>query len=305
MEHADLVYGDLLKRILEEGEEKEDRTGTGTLSLFGPQVEFDLAEGFPLLTRKKVPFRLVAEELFWFLNGDTDLKTMLDKNVNIWTDDGYRYYLERAKADEHRYIHTKEEFIEKAKMHGFPMGSIYGKNWRSWNLPASLSNSENEGVVDQVANVIDSIRNNPHSRRHIVSAWNAGEVEHAALPPCHTMFQFYVGKDNTLSCKMYQRSADVFLGVPFNIASYALLTHLIAKMTGLKPGKFIHTFGDAHIYNNHIEAVKTLLDREPKPLPQLEVLTVKDKIEEYTMDDLKLSDYNPHPSIKADLSVGL
>ncbi|AYJ75126.1 putative thymidylate synthase [Bacillus phage BSP36] len=299
MTHVDAEYFGLVKKIMDEGTFKDDRTGTGTLSLFGPQMEFDLSKGFPLLTTKKLPFRIIAEELFWFIKGDTDLKTLLDKNINIWTDDAYRFYLDNGGSL------TKSGFIHRTKNAGFDLGPIYGKQWRSWGGVVTVDDSMGYQMQhDQLFRVIKDINTNPDSRRHIVSAWNVGDLEYMALPPCHVLFQFYV-VNGTLSCKLYQRSADVFLGVPFNIASYALLTHIIAKMTGLKVGKFIHSFGDAHIYINHLDLLKGQMEREPKEMPQLEVKAVHENIEDYTLDDIVLTGYDAHPTIKGKLSTGL
>ena len=299
MTHVDAEYFGLVKKIMDEGTFKDDRTGTGTLSLFGPQMEFDLSKGFPLLTTKKLPFRIIAEELFWFIKGDTNLKTLLDKNINIWTDDAYRFYLDNGGSL------TKSGFIHRTKNAGFDLGPIYGKQWRSWGGVVTVDDSMGYQMQhDQLFRVIKDINTNPDSRRHIVSAWNVGDLEYMALPPCHVLFQFYV-VNGTLSCKLYQRSADVFLGVPFNIASYALLTHIIAKMTGLKVGKFIHSFGDAHIYINHLDLLKGQMEREPKEMPQLEVKAVHENIEDYTLDDIVLTGYDAHPTIKGKLSTGL
>ncbi|UJJ74836.1 thymidylate synthase [Bacillus phage BM-P1] len=305
MAHVDTEYLGLVKKVMEEGVLKEDRTGTGTLSLFGPQMEFDLSKGFPLLTTKKLPFRIIAEELFWFIKGDTDLKTLLDKNVNIWTDDAYRHYLDNHNKRDSGKPLTKERFVEMAEITGFKLGPIYGRQWRSWGGVVNIEGDFGyQKQYDQLKDVIEQIQSNPDSRRHIVSAWNVGDLNFMALPPCHVLFQFYV-VNGTLSCKLYQRSADIFLGVPFNIASYALLTHLIAEMTGLKVGKFIHTFGDAHIYVNHLDLLKCQMEREPKEMPQLEIKTVHENIEDYTMDDIVLTGYDAHPTIKGKLSTGL
>lgn len=305
MAHVDTEYLGLVKKVMEEGVLKEDRTGTGTLSLFGPQMEFDLSKGFPLLTTKKLPFRIIAEELFWFIKGDTDLKTLLDKNVNIWTDDAYRHYLDNHSKEDSGEPLTKERFVEMAEITGFKLGPIYGRQWRSWGGVVNIEGDFGyQKQYDQLKDVIEQIQSNPDSRRHIVSAWNVGDLNFMALPPCHVLFQFYV-VNGTLSCKLYQRSADIFLGVPFNIASYALLTHLIAEMTGLKVGKFIHTFGDAHIYVNHLDLLKSQMEREPKEMPQLEIKTVHENIEDYTMDDIVLTGYDAHPTIKGKLSTGL
>ncbi|APZ82501.1 thymidylate synthase [Bacillus phage vB_BsuM-Goe3] len=305
MTHVDTEYLGLVKKVMEEGVLKEDRTGTGTLSLFGPQMEFNLSKGFPLLTTKKLPFRIIAEELFWFIKGDTDLKTLLDKNINIWTDDAYRYYLDNHNKEDSGEPLTKERFVKMTKLTGFKLGPIYGRQWRSWGGVVNIEGDFGyQKQYDQLKDVIEQIKSNPDSRRHIVSAWNIGDLDYMALPPCHVLFQFYV-VNGTLSCKLYQRSADIFLGVPFNIASYALLTHLIAKMAGLKVGKFIHTFGDAHIYTNHIDLLKSQMEREPKEMPQLEIKTVHGNIEDYTMDDIVLAGYDAHPTIKGKLSTGL
>lgn len=288
--NADVVYNELVKKVLAEGKLKKDRTGTGTISLFGPQIEFDLKEGFPLLSGKRLPMRVISEELFWFLSGSTDLKDLLERNVHIWTDDAYRFYVSRGGKL------SKDDFIEMVKEEGFDMGPIYGEQFRNWDKRTGKP-------IDQIKAVIDSVRNDPDSRRHLVTAYNPTVLGEIALPACHTLFQLYVA-DNELSLKMYQRSADIFLGVPFNIASYAELVHLIAKMLGLEVGRLIITFGDAHIYTNHVEQLKLQLSRPIKPMPNLEVLTIKEHIEEYTMDDLELYGYDPHPTIKGKLSVG-
>jgi len=261
-------YLDLLDFILCQGSEKEDRTGTGTLSTFGYQMRFDLQEGFPLVTTKKLHFKSIAYELLWFLRGDTNIKWLNDNGaVRIWN--------EWANEDG-------------------DLGPIYGKQWRSFGAKGLY--------VDQIAEVIEQIKTNPYSRRHIVTAWNPAEVDSAALPPCHVLFQFYVN-EGKLSCQMYQRSADVFLGVPFNIASYALLTHMVAQVTGLEVGEFVHTFGDVHIYKNHIEQVKLQLSREPKALPKLMLSPGIEDIDDFTFGDIMLLDYAPHPGIKAEVSV--
>ncbi|ATN94516.1 putative thymidylate synthase [Bacillus phage BSP21] len=299
MYHVDTEYFNLVKKIMDEGTFKDDRTGTGTLSLFGPQMEFDLSKGFPMLTTKKLPFRIIAEELFWFINGDTDLKTLLDKNINIWTDDAYRFYLDNGGSL------TKSGFIQRTKNAGFDLGPIYGKQWRSWGGVVTVDDSMRYQMKhDQLFRVIKDISTNPDSRRHIVSAWNVGDLEYMALPPCHVLFQFYV-VNGTLSCKLYMRSNDIFLGAPFNIASYALLTHIIAKMTGLKVGKLIYSVGDAHIYVNHLDLLKSQMEREPKEMPQLEVKAVHENIEDYTLEDIVLTGYDAHPTIKGKLSTGL
>ncbi|MDR0724785.1 MAG: thymidylate synthase [Prevotellaceae bacterium] len=261
-------YLDLLKKILDEGVEKQDRTNTGTKSLFGYQMRFDLSEGFPLVTTKKVHLRSIIYELLWFLKGDTNIRYLLDNKVSIWNE----------WADENGNL-----------------GPVYGSQWRSW----SAGNGKH---IDQINNVIESIRRNPDSRRHIVSAWNPSDLENMALPPCHAMFQFYVA-NGRLSCQLYQRSADVFLGVPFNIASYALLTLMIAQVTDLTPGDFVHTFGDVHIYSNHIEQVNTQLQRTPRPLPVMEINKEVKSVFDFKYEDFRLTGYDPYPAIKADVAV--
>ena len=261
-------YLDLLSHVMEHGIEKRDRTGTGTLSTFGYQMRFDLSEGFPLMTTKKLHLKSILYELLWFLSGSTNVRYLQEKGVRIWN--------EWADADGN-------------------LGPIYGFQWRSW--PAADGRT-----IDQVSAVVDSIKRNPDSRRHIISAWNVGEIEKMALPPCHILFQFYVAGDR-LSCQLYQRSADIFLGVPFNIASYALLTLMMAQVTGYKPGEFIHTLGDAHIYLNHIDQVSLQLTRDPRPLPRMIVNKEVDNILEFKYEDFVLADYNPHPAIKGEISV--
>ncbi len=262
------AYLDLCQRILEEGVKKEDRTGVGTLSVFGHQMRFDLRAGFPLMTTKKLYTRSIIYELLWFLRGDTTIHYLHDHNVHIWD--------EWADAEGN-------------------LGPIYGKQWRSFQ-------GADGKTVDQIQWVIDEIRRNPNSRRLIVSAWNPPEIEDMALPPCHCLFQFYVS-NGQLSCQLYQRSADTFLGVPFNIASYALLTHMIAHVTGLQPGEFIHTLGDAHLYLNHIDQVKLQLTREPLPLPTLELNPEVRSIFDFTFQDIKILNYQAHPNIKGEIAV--
>ncbi len=261
-------YHDLLKHILDHGAQKTDRTGTGTLSVFGYQMRFDLSEGFPMLTTKKLHLKSIIYELLWFLNGDTNIKYLTDNGVRIWN--------------------------EWADSNG-DLGPIYGKQWRSWSTPDG-------GSIDQITNLIHTIKTNPDSRRMIVNAWNVGELDKMALTPCHCLFQFYVA-DGKLSCQLYQRSADTFLGVPFNIASYALLTMMVAQVCGLGYGEFIHTFGDVHIYNNHIEQAKLQLTRTPKSLPIMDINPDVNSIFEFKFEDFMLKNYFPDPHIKAEVSI--
>ena len=261
-------YHDLLQHILDKGVFKSDRTGTGTYSVFGYQMRFDLSEGFPLITTKKVHLKSIIYELLWFLQGDTNIKYLKDNGVSIWD--------EWADANGN-------------------LGPVYGYQWRSWKTPDG-------GTVDQITNLINQIKKNPDSRRLIVSAWNVADVDKMALPPCHTMFQFYVA-EGKLSCQLYQRSADVFLGVPFNIASYALLTMMIAQVCDLQPGDFVHTFGDVHIYANHMEQVKLQLSRTPKLLPSMKINTEVKDIFGFRYEDFTLENYDPHPAIKAAVAV--
>ena len=290
-------YLDLLRHVLTNGREKNDRTGTGTISVFGYQTRYDLSEGFPLLTTKKMFIKGIVHELLWFLKGDTNIKYLVDHGVGIWNPDAYRMYKRRGgqlSFEEFvERIKTEEEF---AKVEG-ELGPIYGKQWRSWG------SAEREEAIDQIARVIEEIKTNPNSRRLIVSAWNVADIDKMALPPCHTLFQFYV-QDGKLSCQLYQRSCDAFLGAPFNIASYALLTHMIAQVTGLEVGEFIHTFGDLHIYMNHVEQVREQLTREPLPLPKLELNPFVKHIDDFDYEDIRIIDYVSHPPIKAPISVG-
>jgi thymidylate synthase len=263
-----IQYLNLLQYILDNGIEKNDRTGVGTRSVFGYQMRFDLQNGFPLVTTKKLHLRSIIYELLWFIHGDTNIKYLHDNNVSIWDE----------WADENG-----------------DLGPIYGKQWRRWE-------TKDGSVIDQLSWVINEIKNNPNSRRLIVSAWNVAEITEMKLPPCHVLFQFYVA-NNKLSCQLYQRSADVFLGVPFNIASYALLTHMIAQVTGLQVGEFIHTFGDVHLYLNHIEQAKLQLSREPFPLPQLKLNPDIRNIDDFKFEDIEIVNYQSHPAIKADVAV--
>ncbi|MDO4813846.1 MAG: thymidylate synthase [Gemella sp.] len=309
---ADKEYLKLCKYIMDEGILKEDRTGVGTKSVFGYQMRFDLSKGFPLLTTKKINFNLIWSELLWFIRGDTNIKFLLENNNNIWNEWAFKKWIEsdeytgvdmtdfghRVLKDEEfklEYERELENFKNKiltddnfSKKYG-DLGNVYGKQWRNFN------------GIDQLKNVIEQIKNNPNSRRIIISAWNPLEIDSMALPPCHTMFQFYVN-DNKLSCQLYQRSGDVFLGVPFNIASYALLTMIIAKECDLDVGEFIHTLGDAHIYTNHFEQVKLQLSREPYSLPHLKINDFK-SIFELNISDVTVVDYESHPYIKAPIAV--
>ena len=287
-------YLDLIKDVLENGEQRKDRTGTGTISKFGYQMRVNLEEGFPLLTTKKVFYRGIFEELFWFLKGETNIRPLALKNVKIWNDWPYDKY---KKSDEFKG-ETMEEFIQKicddeefAERWG-DLGPVYGKQWRNF------------GGVDQITQLIENLKNNPFSRRHLVVAYNPGEVDKMALPPCHAFFQFYVSADGKkLSCQLYQRSADLFLGVPFNIASYALLLCMVAQVCGYQPYEFVHTFGDAHIYLDHVDQIKEQLSREPKKLPKLWLNPDIKNIFDFTIDDVKILDYDPWPAIKGKVSV--
>ncbi len=262
------AYHDLLRRVLDEGVRKDDRTGTGTLAVFGHQMRFDLADGFPLVTTKKLHLKSIIHELIWFLRGDTNVRYLQENGVSIWD--------------------------EWADANG-DLGPVYGRQWRSWAAPDG-------GVVDQIAWVTDEIRRNPDSRRLIVSAWNPADIPKMALAPCHCLFQFFVA-EGRLSCQLYQRSADVFLGVPFNIASYALLTHMMAQVTGLKPGTFVHSFGDTHLYSNHLDQTRLQLSREPRPLPTLRLNPEVKRLEDFRFEDIVIDGYDPHPAIKAPIAI--
>lgn len=312
--NADKHYLELAQHILDKGTRKDDRTGTGTVSSFGHQLRFDLAKGFPLLTTKRVPFRVVAEELLWFVSGSTDVGELIRKDVGIWNADAYRDYLEEMAEDRAENPQTYGEFIAdiRESEYGYDLGPIYGSQWRSWTTHESEEGVYEENgfdyadfdVVDQLAEVIESIRKNPDSRRHIVSAWNVGELDGMVLPPCHIMFQFYVA-DGKLSCHMYQRSADVFLGLPFNIASYALLTHMVAQVTGLDVGDLVISIGDAHIYRNHVDQVREQMARKSRALPTIRLDESITDIDDFTIDSFEVIGYDPHPTIKAPLSVGI
>ena len=261
-------YLNLMQKVLDEGQKKSDRTGTGTLSIFGHQMEFDLSDGFPLVTTKKVHLKSIVHELIWFLQGSTNISYLKENGVSIWDE----------WADENG-----------------DLGPVYGAQWRSWP-------DGNNGTIDQIQNLIQGIKTNPDSRRHIVSAWNPALVDEMALPPCHSLFQFYVA-DGELSCQLYQRSADIFLGVPFNIASYALLTHMVAHVCNLKARKFVHTFGDAHLYLNHLEQAKLQLSRDTKLLPQLKLNSDVKNIFDFKFEDIEITNYESHPSISAPIAV--
>lgn len=286
-------YLDLCQKVLDFGEQKSDRTGTGTISYFGHQMRFNLQDGFPMMTTKRLYYKAVFHELLWFISGSTNITYLVRNNVRIWNEWAY----ERFTQSEDYQNETMQEYIDKikeddafAQKHG-ELGPVYGKQWRDFN------------GVDQLQNVIDLIKHNPDSRRIILSAWNPSEIDQMALPPCHLLMQFYVSNDKKLSCQLYQRSGDIFLGVPFNIASYALLVHLIADLCELEVGDFVHTIGDAHIYNNHIDQVKTQLTRDPYPLCKIKILNHHDTIDSYKFEDIKIEDYQYHPTIKAEISV--
>jgi thymidylate synthase len=265
------TYLDLLDHVLTNGTPRDDRTGVGTIGVFGAQARFDLRETFPCLTTKKLHLRSIIHELLWFLKGDTNIQYLKDNKVTIW-----------------------DEWADKDGN----LGPVYGKQWRSWEV------ADNGETIDQIARVVDSIRNNPTSRRHIVSAWNPADVEEMALPPCHSLFQFYVDTSRgELSCQLYQRSADLFLGVPFNIASYALLCMMMAQVCGLKPGDFVHTFGDLHLYQNHLEQARLQFSREPRPLPTMKMNPDVKEIDGFVYEDFELVGYDPHPTIKAPIAV--
>lgn len=311
-------YLDLCTHILEHGVEKGDRTGTGTKSVFGYQMRFDLSKGFPLMTTKKTAFRLIVSELLWFLKGDTNVKTLIQANNHIWDEWAFEKWVKsdqytgpdmtnfgvraskdpefKAVLDQQMKFFCDNILSDDTFAEEFgDLGPVYGRQWRSW--PA-----KDGETIDQIANLIEGLQKNPDSRRHIITAWNPAEVDDMALPPCHSFMQFYVA-NGKLSCQLYQRSADVFLGVPFNIASYALLVHLIAKECKLEVGEFVHTLGDAHIYSNHFEQVKTQLSRTPRPLPTLVLNDEKTSIFDFEVEDISIEGYDPHPKIKAPIAV--
>ena len=318
LQHPEFEYLNMCRYVLENGNQKSDRTGTGTLSVFGYQMRFDLQKGFPLLTTKRIPFRLVASELLWFVKGDTNIRYLLNHNNHIWNEWAFKNWVESneytgpdmkdfglrsQRDDSFKQLYEKEmnAFVERilndesfAKKYG-ELGPVYGKQWRAWETTQGEP-------IDQIQNLIDQIKTNPDSRRLILSSWSPEFTPQMALPPCHTLFQFYV-HNGKLSCQLYQRSADIFLGVPFNIASYALLTHLIAHECGLQVGEFVHTLGDAHIYNNHIEQIETQLTREPRPFPTLHINKDKHSLFDIEMEDISIEGYEPHPTIKAPIAV--
>jgi thymidylate synthase len=318
LNHPEFAYLNLCRHVLENGFEKSDRTGTGTKSTFGYQMRFDLNKGFPLLTTKRVPFRLIASELLWFIKGDTNIRYLLQHNNNIWNEWAFKNWVEsdeyegpdmsefglRSQQDEEFNKLFQEEMVkfkqrivtdeEFAKKYG-ELGPVYGKQWRAWETTQGET-------IDQLKDVIEQIKVNPDSRRLIVSSWDPEFVPTMSLPPCHTFFQFYVS-DGKLSCQLYQRSGDIFLGIPFNIASYALLTHLIAHECGLEVGEFVHTLGDAHIYLNHLDQIKTQLSRDPRSLPTLKLNPKVGSIFDFEMEDLEIEGYDPHPTIKAPVAV--
>ena len=285
-------YLDLIRTVLEKGSKKDDRTGTGTLSYFGYQMRFDLSEGFPLLTTKKVHLKSIIHELLWFVRGDTNIKYLVDNGVSIWNDWPYKTYSESPEfegEDMATFIEKIKNDEEFAKKWG-NLGPVYGKQWRNFD------------GIDQLKNIIEQIKTNPDSRRLIVSSWNPKEIPFMALPPCHSLYQFYVC-DGKLSLQLYQRSGDIFLGIPFNIASYSLLLMMVAEVCGLKPGTFVHTIGDAHIYSNHMEQVNIQLQREPYPLPKMVIKRHVDNIEDFEYDDFELQDYKCWPRIKGAVAV--
>nr|WP_295973977.1 thymidylate synthase [uncultured Bacillus sp.] len=318
MQHQEYEYLNMCRHVLENGNQKGDRTGTGTLSIFGYQMRFDLQKSFPLLTTKRVPFRLVASEMLWFIKGNTNIRYLLQNNNHIWNEWAFKNWIvseeyhgpdmtdfgRRSQQDETFRLQYEAEmnaFVKKilsddrfAQTYG-DLGPVYGKQWRAWETTTG-------GEIDQLKDLVEQIKTNPNSRRLILSSWSPEFTPQMALPPCHTLFQFYVF-DGKLSCQLYQRSGDIFLGIPFNIAGYALLTYLIAHECGLEPGEFVHTIGDAHIYMNHIKQIETQLQREPRPFPILKLNTTKKSIFDFEMEDIQIEGYDPHPTIKAPVAV--
>lgn len=290
-------YLGLVRHVLSNGVETADRTGTGTLSVFGYQMRFDLTAGFPLVTTKRLKFDLIASELLWFIRGDTNIRYLLQHNNHIWDEWAFEPFRRSAEYDGESITEFAQRVRDDEEFAGRwgDLGAVYGRQWRSWR-------SADGRVIDQLADVVDQIQVNPHSRRLLVVAYNPGEVDSMALPPCHSLFQFYVNQGK-LSCQMYQRSADVFLGVPFNIASYALLTAMIAQVTGLEVGEFVHTLGDAHIYLNHVEQCREQVSRVPYPLPRLVLNPLIRELDRFTLDDIRIEGYRAHPSIRGEISV--
>ena len=279
------AYLDLLRHVRQTGEVRKDRTGVGTLGIFGAQLRFDLAEGFPLVTTKKVHTKSIIQELLWFLAGRTDNAWLTERGVSIWNEWA-----------------TAEQCAKFGRGEG-ELGPVYGHQWRNFGATKKADGTYNSDGVDQIKLLVEQLKKNPASRRHLVTGWNPLEADKVALPPCHTLYQFHVSTDNRLSCQLYQRSADLFLGVPFNIASYSLLTHMIAQVTGLKPGHFVHTFGDAHIYSNHLEQVDLQCSREPRPLPRLILNPEIKDLFAFKYEDITIEGYDPHPGIKAPVAI--
>jgi thymidylate synthase len=294
-------YHDLLRLVLEQGRPKSDRTGTGTRSVFGAQARFPLDGGFPLLTTKQMAWKAIVAELLWFLAGDTNVATLARQGVKIWHGNGYDHYRKvLAPARKEEPVSQEEwarRIVEDADFAAWAanLGEVYGAQWRHWRGPDG-------GTIDQIARLVERLRKNPDSRRHIVTAWNPAEVDAMALPPCHALFQFFV-LDGRLSCQLYQRSADLFLGVPFNIASYALLTLMVAQVSDLQPGEFVHTFGDLHLYDNHLDQAREQLSRDFRPLPRVTLNPKVRELDAFTLADVTLLDYHPHPPIKAPMAV--
>ena len=279
------AYLDLLRHVRQTGEVRKDRTGVGTLGIFGAQLRFDLAQGFPLVTTKKVHTKSIIQELLWFLAGRTDNAWLTERGVSIWNEWA-----------------TAEQCAKFGRGEG-ELGPVYGHQWRNFGATKKADGTYNSDGVDQIKLLIEQLKNNPASRRQLITGWNPLEADKVALPPCHTLYQFHVSTDNRLSCQLYQRSADLFLGVPFNIASYSLLTHMIAQVTGLKPGHFVHTFGDAHIYSNHLEQVDLQCSREPRPLPRLILNPEIKDLFDFKYEDITIEGYDPHPGIKAPVAI--